>query len=92
SANELAMLAYASSSGSNRSGWLNRAHARAKQQSDAATLGFIDRRIVAERVASGLFDWAATSLRDAGLDRREDAEAVLLSALVDARLGTESLR
>jgi hypothetical protein len=89
-AQRLAMAAWVTPNGGNRSAWLNRA------RSDAA-LGpsgqvFVDRRLVERRMEAGLTDWAMATLRTAKLDRSDDPEAVLLQARVENALGTDALR
>jgi hypothetical protein len=84
----LAMAAFATTNGANRGAWLGRARTRG----DSATRAFVDRRLVERHLEAQLADWALLSLRAAGIDRADDPEAVLLSARVEATLGTDALR
>ena len=87
-ADRLAMAAWIAPSGANRSAWLHTAH----DKGDADTRAFVDRRLVERHLDAQLSDWAMVTLRSAGLDRAQDAEAALLEARVDASLGTDALR
>jgi hypothetical protein len=91
-ADRLAMAGWIAPSGANRSGWLNLARGRAESTRDARTLGFVQRRQIAEHLNARMADWAIASKRAAGLDAAKDAEATLIGALVDASLGTDALR
>src|SRR5205085_427911 len=64
----LAMAGWIAPSGANRSGWLNMARARAGESKDVRTLGFVDRRLVAEHVSAHMSDWAMAAFRGAKLD------------------------
>ncbi len=86
----LAMAAWLVPSGANKSAWLNRA--RAAASSDPRTRAFVDRRTIERHIEAGLADWAKATLTGSGVDRAPDAEAVLLSAQVDAALGSDALR
>ncbi len=86
----LAMAAWVTPSGANRSGWLNRA--RDAAGADVRTRAFVDRRLVERHVEAGLSDWAIAALRGTKLDAASDPEAVLLASQVDAALGTDALR
>ncbi|HEY8089857.1 MAG TPA: transglutaminase-like domain-containing protein, partial [Polyangiaceae bacterium] len=74
--------------GSNRSAWLLRARA----DGDAATRAFAERRLVDRHAQAGMVDWAMATLRGAKLDEAKDAEAALMTATVEAALGTDALR
>lgn len=91
-ADELAYAGFLSASAAHRSGWLHLARARAEASQDQATMAFVDRRSVEERVGSQLTDWAMATARAAQLDAGKDAEATFLFALVEESLGTEALR
>jgi hypothetical protein len=84
----LALAAWIAPSGANQSGWLN----RARGQADPDARAFIDRRLVERHLDAHLADWAMASMRGAKIAGASDAEAALLSARVDAALGTEVLR
>jgi hypothetical protein len=89
-ARRLAMAAWVSPSGANRSAWLNRA--RGDASLGAKERAFVDRRLVEGRIAAGLADWAMATLRAAKLDLAGDPEAVLLLARVEVALGVDALR
>ncbi len=86
----VAMAGWIAPSGANRSGWLNLARSRAETSSDARTKAFAGRRLIAEHLNAGMPDWAMASLRASAPSG--DAEAVLLTALVNEGLGTDALR
>ncbi len=87
----LALAAWVSPFGANRSGWLEQARAKAIEAKDEETLGFVERRLVAERIKNGHSDWANALVKSAKLDRDSDDEAVLLRAEARRALGTEAL-
>src|SRR5580658_1949515 len=86
----LAMVAWVTPNGANRSTWLNRA--RGDASLGAKGRAFVDRRLVERRMDAGLTDWAMATLRAAKLDQADDPEAVLLRARVEIALGTDALR
>jgi hypothetical protein len=86
----LALVAWISPSGANRSAWFRRA--LEAPGVDGATRGFVQRRLVEQHRDAGLADWAEAALRGAGIDAKSDAEAALLTARVDCALGTDALR
>ncbi len=87
-ADRLAMAAWISPSGANRSAWLN----RARDQGDERTKAFVARRLVERHLEAHLPDWARAALSGAHVDQARDGEAALLSAQVDVALGVDSLR
>jgi transglutaminase-like putative cysteine protease len=84
----LAMAAWITPSGANRSAWLTRARPSADEQ----TRSFVDRRLVERHLEAQLVDWAMASLRGAKIDAAGDAESRLLSAQVQLALGTDASR
>ncbi len=90
-ADRLAMAGWVAPSGANRSGWLNLALSRALASNDERTATFAARRIMAERIDAHLADWAIAARTPAKLDAN-DAEAVVLRALLEQALGTDALR
>ena len=90
-----AMSGWIAPSGANRTGWLNSARARAATAGDTRTLGFVERRQIAERLLAHMPDWAMAARR-ASMSRpgarSDDAESVLMGALIDQGLGTDALR
>jgi hypothetical protein len=89
-ADHLAMAAWLTTSGANRSAWLNRAHDASS--GDAKARAFVARRLVERYVEAGLTDWAFAALRGAKIDDASDPEAALLAAQTRAALGTDALR
>jgi hypothetical protein len=87
-ADRLAIAAWITPSGANRSAWLT----RARSSADQGTRAFVDRRIVERHLEGQLADWAIATLRGSKIDTAADAEATLLLARVDLALGTEALR
>jgi hypothetical protein len=87
-ADRLAMAAWIAPLGAQRSAWLN----RARDQGDAPTTEFAQRRLVERHVDAGLADWAMASLRGAKLHEARDPEAVTLASRVELALGTDALR
>jgi len=90
-ADALALAAWVSPFGANRSGWLGQARARAQEKGDAEALGFVERRLVAERLKNAHGDWAAALVRTAKLEQDTDDEAVMLRAEAKRILGTDAL-
>ncbi len=86
----LALAAWVTPNGANRSTWLNRCRNDASLAPGARA--FVERRLVERRVEAGLSDWAMATLRAAKLDVASDPEAVLLQAKVEVALGTDALR
>jgi len=87
-ADRLAVAAWITPSGANRSAWLT----RARSSADPGTRAFVDRRLVERHLEAQLADWAVATFRGAKIDGSRDAEATLLSAQVDLALGTEVLQ
>ena len=89
-ADHLAMAAWVSS-GANKSGRLYRARAAAEKASDAAMLGFVDRRLVEQHLGTDMADWAIATLRGTKLDAKQDDEARLLHARALRALRVDTL-
>lgn len=87
----LAMAAWVAPSGANRSGWLGLAREAAEKKGDGKTLAFVERRLVAQHLASRMTDWAWASAQRL-LAKDADAEAVLIRATILDALGTDALR
>ncbi len=88
-----AMAAWVAPSGAHRTGWLNQAHKRATDAGDTRTRGFIERRQVGEHLLAHMADWAMAAKRAATHDKPPtDAEAILMTALIEQALGTDALR
>ena len=88
-ADRLAMAAWIAPLGANRSAWLN----RARDQGDAPTKAFAQRRLVERHADAGLVDWAMASLRGAKLDemqRRGGGDCWCRAS--SSALGTDALR
>jgi len=96
-ADHVALAAWVTPSGANKSGRLYRARQLATKSGDAATQAFIDRRLVEQHLEADMPDWAIASYRGAKLDAKKDDDAVLVGARslralrVDA-LGIQALR
>ncbi|MBL8608503.1 MAG: transglutaminase domain-containing protein [Myxococcales bacterium] len=90
-ADALAMAAWVSPSGANRSSLFVRARAAADSVQDARTTGFVERRLVAEQLGALMPDWAMATWRGAKTSKA-DAEAALITASVAQGLGLEALR
>ncbi len=90
-ADGLALAAWVSPFGASRSGWLEQARSRAREKGDQETLGFVERRLVAERLKNGHGDWANALVRAAKLAQDTDDEALLLRAEARRVLGTDAL-
>src|SRR6185312_9929379 len=104
-ADHLAMAAWVSPSGANRSAWLARARAAASgtaaspgpagakpAAADPRARAFVERRLVERHLEAGLADWAMATLRGARIDHAPDGEAALLEAQTYAALGGDALR
>jgi hypothetical protein len=89
-ADALAMAAWITPSGANRSAWLNRA--RSSPSADARVRAFVDRRLVERHLEAGLSDWAMATLLGAQIDRAADSEGAILASQVEVALGTDALR
>jgi hypothetical protein len=85
----LGLAAWVSPFGANRSGWLEQARKRARDKNDDETVGFVERRLVAERLKNGQGDWANALVRAAKLERDSDDEALLLRSEAKRVLGTD---
>jgi hypothetical protein len=87
----LAMAAWITPSGANKSARLYRAHAAAEKAGDQATKAFTERRLVDQHLEAETPDWAIASLRGAKIDQQKDYEALLLSARVAKALRVDAL-
>lgn len=90
-ADRVAMAAWASPSGANRSGRYHRARQLAQKANDAATLAFVDRQSVQQHLETDMADWAIATLRGTHLDTKTDGDAVLLKAKTFRALRVEGL-
>jgi len=91
SADALGLAAWVSPFGANRSGWLQQARERATSTKDEETVGFVERRLLAERIKNGHADWANALVKSLKLEADPDDEALLLRAEARRALGTEAL-
>ncbi|MBX3227725.1 MAG: transglutaminase domain-containing protein [Labilithrix sp.] len=87
----LAIAAWITESAVNKSARLYRARAAAVKANDATTIAFVDRRLVEQHLDSETPDWAIASFRGAGLDKKQDGEALWLSGHIAKALRVESL-
>ncbi len=92
SPDRLALAAWVTPSGANRSARLYRAREAAKKASDAATAAFVERRLVEVHLDGDMPDWAIAQLRGSKLDAKKDPEAVLLGARVLRALRVDALQ
>ncbi len=90
-ADRLAMAAWVTPSGANKSGRLYRARTAAIKTGDATTQAFVDRRLVEQHLETDMADWAIASLRGTKLDTKKDDEAVFLSARTLRALRVDAL-
>lgn len=90
-ADRLAMAAWVTPSGANKSGRLYRARAAAVKANDAITQAFVDRRLVEQHLDTDMPDWAIASLRGTKLDTKKDDDAVLLGARTLRALRVDAL-
>lgn len=79
-ADRVALAAWVSPSGANKSARLYRARQLATKSGDAQTIAFVDRRLVAQHLETDQVDWAIAQLRGTKLDQKKDPEAALLHA------------
>jgi hypothetical protein len=79
-ADQIAMAAWTSPSGANKSARLYRARQAAEKAGDAETVAFVDRRLVGLHLENDQVDWAIAALRGAKIDQKKDAEAALMHA------------
>ncbi len=87
---ELALIGWISPSGANRGAALNQARWRATGI-DPKARAFAERRLIAQRLGSHLVDWAVATADGVHLGH-DDAEAVLMHALLADALSTDALR
>jgi Transglutaminase-like superfamily len=91
-ADRVAMAAWVSPSGANKSARLYRARQLATRAGDTQTVAFVDRRLVKQHLQTDQIDWAIAQLRGTKLDQKKDAEAVLLHALTLRALRVDALQ
>ncbi len=77
---ELALAAWATPFGGERSGRLHVVLARARAEGDTGAQSFVLRRLAEQRLDSGFGDWAAAALGTEPVDEEQDTEARLLRA------------
>ncbi|HVJ89160.1 MAG TPA: transglutaminase-like domain-containing protein [Labilithrix sp.] len=87
----LAIAAWVTPSGANKSARLYRAHAAAEKAGDSITKEFVERRLVDQHLEAQTPDWAIASMRGAKIDQKTDPEALLLSARIARALRVEAL-
>lgn len=90
-ADRVAMAAWVTTSGANKSGRLYRARTAAAKAGDRITQAFVDRVLVAQHLETDMPDWAIASLRGTKLDTKKDADAVLLGARTLRALRVDTL-
>jgi hypothetical protein len=90
-ADRLAMAAWITPSGANKSSRLYQARAAAEKSGDQTTKAFVDRRLVDQHLDSDTPDWAIATLRGAKIDTKNDFEALYLSSRIARALRVEAL-
>lgn len=90
-ADRVALAAWITPTGANKSARFHRARQLATKSNDAATAAFVDRRMVELHLETDMPDWAIASLRGAKLDAKTDDEAVLLKERTSRALRVDSL-
>ena len=87
----LAIAAWITPSGANKSSRLYRARAAAEKAGDQVTKAFVDRRLVDQHLDSDTPDWAIATLRGAKIEGKGDGEALLQSARIARALRVDVL-
>jgi Transglutaminase-like superfamily len=87
----LAMAAWVTPSGANKSARLYRARAAAEKAGDATTKAFVDRRLVDQHLESETPDWAIATFRGAKIEGKPDGEALVQSARIARSLRVDAL-
>ena len=87
----VAMAAWVTPTGANKSGRLYRARQVAAKAGDAVTQAFVDRRLVEQHLETDMPDWAIASLRGTKLDSKKDDDATILSARTLRALRVDTL-
>ncbi|MBS2020251.1 MAG: hypothetical protein JST00_45750 [Deltaproteobacteria bacterium] len=90
-ADRVALAAWITPSGANKSARLHRARQLAVKSGDATTQAFVERRFVEQHLDADTPDWAIASLRGSKLDTKKDDEAVVLAARVNRSLHVDAL-
>jgi hypothetical protein len=90
-ADRIAAAAWVTESSANKGARLYRARNAAVKANDAATVAFVDRRLIDAHLDSDTPDWAIASFRGAKLDQKTDAEALYLASRIAAGLRVEAL-
>lgn len=87
SADDLALAGWLSPFGSNKSGWLHQARARARIEGDRAAESFAQRALIASSLQGAMADWAIATAREEPFASAKDPSARHLRALVTLRSG-----
>lgn len=90
-ADRVALAAWVTPSGANKSARFHRARQLAVKAGDAATQAFVERRFVEQHLEADTPDWAIASLRGSKLDAKKDDEAVVMASRVNRALHVDSL-
>jgi hypothetical protein len=88
----LAMAAWITPTGANRSARLYRAKQAAERANDARVRSFVERRLLDQQIDSETPDWAIASLRGSRIHEAADDEALLFSARIARALRVDSLQ
>jgi hypothetical protein len=84
---ELAIAAWLSAFGANRSGWMNQAYDGARASNDRATEAFAQRRIAQSQYSTGRLDWATATMAKAPFKDATDLEARVMRVEHAWRIG-----
>ena len=90
-ADRVALAAWISPSGANKSARLQRARSLAVKNGDAATQAFTERRFVEAHLDADTPDWAIASLRGSKIDTKKDDEAIVMAGRVNRALRVDAL-
>jgi len=90
-ADRLAIAAWITPFGANKSSRLYRARAAAEKTGDQVTKAFVERRLVDQHLEGGTPDWAIATLRGAKIEGKGDGEALLQSARIARALRVDTL-
>ncbi len=87
----LAMAAWVTPPGANKSSRLYRALSAATKANDTTTTAFLERRLVEQHLEADTPDWAIASFRGSKLDAKKDLDAIMLEARVARALRVDTL-
>lgn len=91
-ADRLAIAAWVTPSGANKSARFYRAEEAAKKSNDEKARAFVERRLVEHHVDTDMADWAIATMRGTKLDAKTDTDAVLIQSRIARALRVEALQ